>query len=302
MSAHSYWRLHIVSQEGSNFNYMSLWTLDFQDSSGTSLCTGGVALASSHYAFYDPSRIFPGGPGDWVSNNEMACWVGYQFAAPVEPGRVVLSNSNTGNNPVVMELQSSDDGVSWSAEWVLTKPATWTLHSPVTYTAPAPGVTSAPHWGVFVSTMDGGPVLVLAEVAFLDTGGAPLPGAFNQVGCATNAGNYDWSACWDNDPSTSVHAQDTAGPPAQYVTAQYPAPVTVTGLRVTNTTDGFYAQYVPATGALYASVDGLAWGRAIDIGPSNASGYPPPGPGASVTWGTFTPVTPGRRRQLINPI
>lgn len=303
MAVHSFWRLHIVSKDGNNFDYMSLWSLDFQDSSGASLCFGGTAIASSVWAGHTPDRLFPGGANDWVSNNELACWVGMQFPGAVDPARIVLSSSNTGNNFVVAALEWSDDGSTWTRAWVLTKPAAgWTLHAPVTYNRPAIGAVSAPYWGMFVETMTSTGRMVISELAFRDSSGTPIAGSFSHPGCLNDAGNYNWDLCWDGNIANYVYSVDTAGAPAQFTTAQFPAPVSVAALALTNFTDVTYANDIPATGGMYTSTDGLAWGLAWTFDPSNATGYPPPGASSTVVWRGALPPATHRRVQIVNPL
>lgn len=283
MTAHTFWRLRFASQEGGNFNYMSIYSLDFQDSSGVSLCVGGNADASSHYASYDPARVFPGGAGDWVSNNEMPCWISYEFLAAVEPAKVIVANSNIGNNPIVMLLESSDDGVDWTSEWILTKPITWVLHTPVIYNKPSLGAISAAYWAFFVSTFVANNHLAVAEISFNDANGSRVAGFFNQLG-STWSGGYDWSDAWDINPSLILEAFDTALAQGQYSTAQYPSPVAVASLVIRNTTNGINYGAVPATGGMYASLDGLAWGLSFSLDPDTLVGGYPGGPGETVTF------------------
>lgn len=146
MSAHIYWRVKVLSATG---GYVGIYSLDFQNAAGVSLVAGGAFIASSQYAFYAPSRAFPGGAFNWISNNEAAgAYLGYQFAAPVSVDKVLLAGFGPcGDAPsriITAQLQSSDDGIVWNPEYETDAPGGgWVSAVPVTYNAPAPGATLA---------------------------------------------------------------------------------------------------------------------------------------------------------------
>jgi hypothetical protein len=143
MSAHLYWRIYVGSATGS---YVGIYSLDFQDAAGVSLCVGGTPIASTEYAFYAAARAFPGGATNWISNNEGAgAWLGYHFAAPVTVEKVLLAGfgpcADTPAHIITAQLQSSDDGVAWSIEFETDEPGGgWVSAVPVTYDAPPPSV------------------------------------------------------------------------------------------------------------------------------------------------------------------
>lgn len=301
MAAHLSWRLFFGSKNGSNFNYFSLWQLDFQDSSGSTLCVGGTAFASSHYSGFTPDRIFPGGANDWVSNNEMPCYVGYTFAAPVEPAKIMISPSNTGNQPVMIIVQYSDDGgTTWTDAYIITKPATWTIHAQYTMDIPVDGLgaSSAQHWLMWVTLEQGGAPgskSVFSDMRFLDMAGTAITG-FTDTRGTSNSGTYDWSAVWDGGPPSLINTDSTSR--NTFGQASYPAPVTVLGLSIQAYTDGFNLQYTPAGGSIWSSADNMIWGHVWDFDASSASGLP------IVTGGTViyaAPTPPSPPPPTVNP-
>ncbi len=286
MTAHAYSRVRIVGSDFSSGSYTNIYSIDFQDASGVSLCVGGTATASTHWASFSPDRAFPGGIGDWVSNNEFPCWLGYQFLAPVTIGKIVVASGNVASIPYVLVKEDSDDGgATWTIDWILTN-RTWTLHTPVTFVAPAAGALSAPYWGLFVDTiLSNNPDILLSEIAFLDNASARIAGFFNETGCRNTSSNYDWSDCWDNNPATYVQSSSSLPlPSGHFTTVQYPAPVAPRAVSILNGPIGLYQNYIPATGGVYSSVDGLSWGLSFSISAANASGYPPASTSATVIW------------------
>jgi hypothetical protein len=275
MTPHAYWRLFFGSHDGSNYNFFSLWQLDFQDASGMSLCSGGTAFASSIYGPYGPGRIFPGGANDWVSNNEMPCYVGYHFASPVLPAKIMLSPSNTGNQPVMIIAQSSDDGVTWTDEYLITKPSAWTIHAQYLMNIPLTGgAATSQHWLMWVTLQqDGSPgqAVNFSDMRFLDGAAAPYPG-FTDTRGTSNSGTFDWSPVWNGGPPSTVYTASTTR--NVFGQASYPSSVMVLGLSVQAQGDPFYLKLTPAGGSIWSSVDNMIWGRVWDFSDSNATGLP----------------------------
>lgn len=274
MVAHSYWRLWFDSKDGSNFNYQALYSLDFQDSGGTSLCTGGTAFSSSDYAGFHAANAFGPTPTGWTSNNELPCSLGYHFAAPVTPAKIAIAPWNNGNYPVLIIVQSSDDGATWTDEYLISKPVTWINQQVYTMTVPT-GVDTAQYWMMYCTVMQNGLAssnATVAEMRFLDNNGNPFTGFTDTRGTFNNnSGNYSWNNAWNNDGTDYAYASNLLN---NFCQVMYPSPVQVLGMYIRACLDGFYMAYTPAAGRAYSSTDGMIWGRVWNFGPANATGLP----------------------------
>jgi hypothetical protein len=285
MAAHSYWRIYVAQGVGA---YVGIYQLDFQDAAGVSLVSGGSAFAISTYGPYTADKPFPPSNTYWIANNLSTGYIGYHFAAPVTVDRVVIAGygpcPDSPNQPTVLQLEYSDDNVTWVRDWIITRPlAGWTFGAAITCLRPTLA-TSAPYWAFHLdTTQPGGADLVAAELRFLDASGTAI-GGFSNMGGSLCAGGQPWTQAWDNNLLTSARPV-SGGPPNPIIGyAQYPAPVLVRGLSFTSDHDIFFGNYSPATGSVWSGVDGNTWGKIFDIDPSNATNYPVVGAGQTVTW------------------
>jgi hypothetical protein len=274
MAAHSYWRLWFASKNGSNFNYQALWSLDFQDGAGASLCTGGTPFASSAYGGNVAANVFGGSPSGWISNNELPCSIGYHFATPVSPAKIALAPWNGGNYPVLAVAQSSDDGTTWTDEYLISQPTAWINQHVYTMNVPT-GDTTAQYWLMRSTLMQNGVAAntaVVAEMRFLDNNGNPFAGFTDMRGAFnSNSGDYSWALAWDGNVATTAYGGTTGNVFSQ---TMYPSPVSVRGLSIQAGTDGFYLPTTPAAGDIYSSADGMIWGKVWSFSDTNATGLP----------------------------
>ena len=142
MAAHRFWRLYIDTKIPGNFDYDAIGFLDFYDGATLLTNSGGTVAASSQYASFAPSRIWNGGPGLWVSNNQTPCWVSYDFGAGVTHNvtSFVITPNNYGNYPATFGIEYSDDGAAWNRQASFVPPeGGWVNGQPVTYAVASPG-------------------------------------------------------------------------------------------------------------------------------------------------------------------
>lgn len=292
---HKYWRLYICHHNGWNYNYTALWSMDFQDAAGNSLCVGGSAFTSSQYAYFSPDRLLPGGVGGAVSNNHNPWFVGYQFATPVLPDRIVFAPWFDGNLPVTILVGTSDDGVAWTFEWLIAQPAAgWVNKQHYTSVRPQ-SLATATHWlALFTQSQNHTPITesAVGEMRFLAAGNSEVPAFSNPRGSA-RSGGFSWAEAWDGNTATIINGMHTSG--STFCQVQYAQPNTVTGLKIVAPLEGFMLQYAPVAGAVMSSEDGMTFGYAWSFDSSTASGLPY-GTGSSATFTKPIPRPPVRRR------
>lgn len=119
--AHRYWRIRGYTGNG----LMRASEVEMRKSSGGfNLCAGGTAMADSAYSSaYAAAYAFNGTTGgnhwassNWTSGNN---WIGYDFGQPVEVNHIRYAPAE-GQSFVMAVVESSDDALTWEAEWWIT--------------------------------------------------------------------------------------------------------------------------------------------------------------------------------------
>jgi hypothetical protein len=283
MAAHLYWRVFWHSSYGGA--YMHVDDLDFQDAHGVSLVGGGEAIASSQWApgTYSAARAFDKDPGSsWYSDNQRPSWLGYHFPAPVD---VKIMTAGRSLEMLFFAVQSSDDGIAWTTEWLGTRIDPWGATDLV---FPLRSKTRpARHWLMQVTdNLRNYPVTVgLEEMAFHDGNDSRLD-ALSYRGSINN-GSPDWSTAFNQGPG-GVFTSNT-GNDGQFVQADFGTPVDVRALSFQSLAAPNH-DLAPTHGRMWASPDGASWYHVWDFAPPMIGGlYRDPTP----------PERPPPRRRLL---
>lgn len=132
---HKFWRVVFSTSTGGTSTSLWLDEVVFRDAASTDLCVGGAPSASSVWSgTYPVAHAFDKTTATvgWCSAQaQFPCWVGYEFADPVDVARVDLTlptdQSASDELPVALStsLAYSDDGVNYT-------PLIFTLFSGIT--------------------------------------------------------------------------------------------------------------------------------------------------------------------------
>lgn len=140
MAAHRYWRLRTATQNDGAFsgNLLVLLTeVEMRTSvGGADQCSGGTAIGQKGFATgtsEDPPSAFDNNTGTfwqgWFNNtadntHPRPCAIGYDFGAGNEKDIVEVGVSAHASyltrTPRTFVVESSDDGVEWAFEWLVT--------------------------------------------------------------------------------------------------------------------------------------------------------------------------------------
>jgi len=117
--SHEYWRFLMFGVSTGVCSCVGLSELEFYDSTGTYLSTGGTASASSTGGGFGPvSNLFDHNFGnDWgtAAPTLLApAWVKYHFVAPVDVSTVRFNLQTFDAAPTPVQIQYSDDNVTWT--------------------------------------------------------------------------------------------------------------------------------------------------------------------------------------------
>jgi hypothetical protein len=142
----------------------------------------------------------------WANNGELPAWVAYDFGegnayAIVEVKITPRNDGYYAQAPQTWQLQWSDDGSTWTTRAFFTAGA-WTAGSPQTFDAPTPATNR--FWRIYVTTVQSGTQLAIAELSMASTpGGANLctTSADALASSVLNSG-YATAYAIDGNPST----------------------------------------------------------------------------------------------------
>jgi hypothetical protein len=152
---HRYWRVY---QYRNNTSQTGIAELEMaREPGGDNVCRtyqGGTASADGHYSGYDAFKAFDGvlnnGSNEWGvtggANSEH--WLQWDFGsgAAYKINEVRLAPMTDGPaTPRTFEVQSSDDGSTWTREWIVLFDGTYTYGSLTTFTRPTPDDGSGAH-------------------------------------------------------------------------------------------------------------------------------------------------------------
>lgn len=133
--AHKWWRINVLAQTPGNA--LALSTIEYRASVGgadQAFGSGGVATASSTYSIFVASRCFDNDHNTlWSALNAVTPtvpqWVTFEFPAPVAIDQVAIAARNdstvVGGNARDFNVEWSDDGVTFTIEWVERGYTTW---------------------------------------------------------------------------------------------------------------------------------------------------------------------------------
>lgn len=139
--AHKYWRIRVSSNNG--YAYANLVELMFDGVRAT----GGTPVYSTQYdsGAWAADKAFDGvvtGDTGWSSavNDVVGAYIGYEFATPRAVGSITIvagtSSGGLTGMPRDFDVQSSDDGVTWTDEWSVSGQTGWTANEQRTFPRP----------------------------------------------------------------------------------------------------------------------------------------------------------------------
>lgn len=142
MAAHAYWRVLFTKLDVGG----DIWLDEVQFFLGTTeqSATGGTALSGGDYSgiypatqAFDKTNVNSG----WASpSGVVPAWIGYQFPAPVDVDKVVLTCENTASASDELPqagfifIEYSDDGIAWTSLGALTQTGTASVGAAITLT------------------------------------------------------------------------------------------------------------------------------------------------------------------------
>lgn len=135
--AHLYWRLNFPSGSAQTTTVVTEAEMRAL-SGGADQCSGGTAASSGAKGSNTADKAFNDAlsySDFWESAGDGACWLQYQFSAPVKVGQIVISvyAIATGYGPSSVELQHSDNGSDFTTLETFT-PAAWSGAMTQTFT------------------------------------------------------------------------------------------------------------------------------------------------------------------------
>lgn len=215
MAAHSYWRIRSTCNNGDG-TFTAITEIEMHTSiGGADQCTGGTAFASGQVSgSEDAAKAFDNSTAtQWAQSTPRLCYVGYQFASPVDIVEYVIVGraSFTGQSPNSFTLEFSDDGITWGFADARTG-ITWTSLESKTFTVG----TTAEIWRFEISANNGNAFTVLCEAELRATVGGADQCTGGQVSASncTNSGEnpskaFDDSTAtvWAEQSSTNVYVQ-----------------------------------------------------------------------------------------------
>lgn len=127
--AHLYWRLLLHTTDGSTTQY-GIQEIEFKRTkTGSDLCVGGTASASTEESGQPASGAFDNVIGAaWFSTTAAdGQWIEYEFTTPAEVRYLTImgSQSRTDTSPASFSVQWSDDDSVWTTAWEVTGQTGW---------------------------------------------------------------------------------------------------------------------------------------------------------------------------------
>lgn len=141
---HRYWRVLVTAAE--NGQHGSMTELEFLDRGGVRLpLAGGTVIYSSQFntTQHAATTAFDG-----VTNNDncwasaapgtLPAWLGYVHVSPGETEAVRITSRSAAptQSPKDFQIQSSDDGSTWTTEWSVSGQTGWTANQQRTFPRP----------------------------------------------------------------------------------------------------------------------------------------------------------------------
>lgn len=278
MAAHRYWRIRFLGQNGgsSSGNLLILIPeIEMRTSiGGTDQCAGGTAIGSNGYAAgssEDPPSAFDNNSstfyqGWFVATGSDASqysptWIGYDFGSGNDKDIIEIGisahSSFLSRTPRIFIVESSDDSVTWTFEWLST-PKTWSAATMRSFAKPT--VQSSNRYWMFYTAnneREGGPNsfhLAVAEMK-LYAAGVDVTSGGSGIG-DVNLSSYPPSNAFDANNNTFYHANDTA---VAWLGYDFGSGVTVDIDRIDLRSRHDFDGQFPLSGVVFFSQDGLNW-------------------------------------------
>ena len=183
MAAHRYWRIYITNHAGFN-NYLDISEIELRTSIGGADATGtGTAMASSAGSGYPASSAFDNTTSTtWftdLGSNPLPQWIGYDFGAGNAKDIVEFSTTcwASAENPTCFQLQYSDDNVTWTTLYDIQGEVNWSNgETRVFHSGTFTGVAAKALWRIRSTSVNGGTVFGLSELAMSDASGVVTSG------------------------------------------------------------------------------------------------------------------------------
>lgn len=304
--AHLYWRLLIQGNAGGAA--VSIEELQMFDASGTSLCTGGTASASSTFSpTYAASMAFDANFTTFWNNNSIVPtvgspeWLQYQFASAVDVAsfRIVCRENTPTQAPKNFILQYSDTGSAWTSATSAFNP-TWVTPTQVSCSCPVatPGPNSYLMWRLYIRISQAGGSPSCAELALRTVaGGSTQTTSTPQYAQAStyysSYATYGPASAFDGNTS-SIWAG--VGTPSDWIGYTFPTAQALIELTYTARNDGYFAQ-APDSALIQGSNDGGATWTTVakwlpdtwTIGLAQTFNWgSTPSPGTAPVWGPWS--------------
>ncbi len=138
--AHSYWRLHITTNNGAADVLARIYEIQFRPVAGTTyLASGGSSFATTSYSGYPSSSAFDNNTGtSWLANSMATQDIGYHYTSAINVLEVyILSTAEGGWGPKDFTIDFSDDGTTWTTQATVTNTTGWVLGTPKLFSVPA---------------------------------------------------------------------------------------------------------------------------------------------------------------------
>lgn len=271
-SIRKYWRVYISSTH--NGGAPALSTVQFKDTNGNILSTGGTAFASSVYTpgSFAAENAFDGNAATiWGAAAAPPQWIAYNFPEEVSINSVVIQHRDdkywASGQPKNISIQSSDDAVEWFEEWSVSDIIPMERAQVLTFDRPQMGEGSHRYWRILTTSNPSSfydlYLFQLGELSFNGAkanGGTPIASTTSEDmpasglsrafdGIFTESGV---SNCWTTSTSPTV-----AGEWIGYIFA---TPIKVTSVSVTARQHPNIAPaWTPRNIDIQYSDDGITW-------------------------------------------
>ena len=237
MAAHSYWRVHITTNNGASRTSIGQLEMASEDG-GTNLCTGGTIIFDAENGSYPATNAFNGNNANlWANATANPHWLGYQFAAPVDIKEVRMWNPASTECPKNYTIEHSDDGITWTlaeayTEYQATSATAAKVHTIYDRTSQS---GSHSHWRLFIETNDGHPnYIAMAELEMSEFGGASLTTGGTATSSSVLSASYHPDNAFDGIVVNSTDQWvSTAGEITnQWVAYEFTAPVDINVIKI----------------------------------------------------------------------
>jgi F5/8 type C domain. len=193
---HKYWRIFYAAVSFSP----SLAELQFHATSGgPSLCIGGVAAASNIYSpSFPASNAFDGNAATyWATSGTGNFWLSYALISPSAVEEIfVQSRPDFGGQwPQNLDIQYSDDNISWTTLWSIPTQTAWPNGEGRTFSRPS----TDPYYGSVISLLHFDKQYV--QTAWTVSGTANISTAQSKFG--GSSGHFDGISGYISAPASS---------------------------------------------------------------------------------------------------